>query len=475
MQLKTVPEETYYATNETGMAEWARDHAPFPVVYDVKRKQWYFFRKHWWERDEGQKTRLLVMSLTRQRENEAARDGDHDIAKAVRNTLMSARGTDGILKQLASIMGKSSAKLTWDARPDLLGVANGIVDLRTGGLRDGDPADLVRSRARESYDPHAEAPRWRRFVLEVFGGDEAMAEFFQRAIGYSITGETSAQKWFMMYGRGRNGKSTALEYHIVPILGDLAQVARIETFTRQHNRSGIPSDIKAMEWKRMVLTSEPASTDQLDEARLKQLTTGGRVRARDLYQAEADAGEFDAQLKLWMATNYNLTVKDDSEGNWRRILRVPFEQQFDPDAEPGLPAALKRERPGVLTWAVEGAAKWYADEPSAGPVGALRVPAKVTHGTQEYREEQDELADFVAERVDSAAFERGERKVVTRRSTMYRTFEAWAKAQGQRYPMSPTAFNEKLDAKFPGSKGKAGGVKAWIGLAVKNDDAKGAY
>src|SRR5438105_14350772 len=57
IDLEPTPEEyRTFATTETGMAEWVKDRAPHPLIFDVRRKQWYFFKRHWWERDEGQKT-----------------------------------------------------------------------------------------------------------------------------------------------------------------------------------------------------------------------------------------------------------------------------------------------------------------------------------------------------------------------------------------------------------------------------------
>ena len=46
--------------------------------------------------------------------------------------------------------------------------------------------------------------------------------YVQRAIGYSLTGSTQEQVFFLCYGAGANGKST-LSGVIAHILGDYAQ------------------------------------------------------------------------------------------------------------------------------------------------------------------------------------------------------------------------------------------------------------
>jgi putative DNA primase/helicase len=75
----------------------------------------------------------------------------------------------------------------------LLGVANGIIDLRTGTLRDGKPKDKITLHSDIVYDPEAQCPRFTDFINEVFGGDRDLIEFVHRAIGYCLTGDTREQ------------------------------------------------------------------------------------------------------------------------------------------------------------------------------------------------------------------------------------------------------------------------------------------
>ena len=58
-----------------------------------------------------------------------------------------------------------------DSDPMLLNCENGTVDLRTGQLRAHRQADLITKLAPVEYDSKAEAPRWTRFLAEVFQQD----------------------------------------------------------------------------------------------------------------------------------------------------------------------------------------------------------------------------------------------------------------------------------------------------------------
>jgi putative DNA primase/helicase len=51
-----------------------------------------------------------------------------------------------------------------------------------------------------------ETPNANKFFGQVFA-DKKTIDYYQKALGFMITGDTSAQVFFIWYGRGRNGKS----------------------------------------------------------------------------------------------------------------------------------------------------------------------------------------------------------------------------------------------------------------------------
>src|SRR5262249_53513134 len=103
----------------------------------------------------------------------------------------------------------------WDRDPWLLGVQNGVVDLRTGTLRAGQLSDLIRTIAPVDYQGvDTPAPRWESFLMEIQGGEETAGEnvrFLQRLFGYGTTGRATEHKLPILWGpEGRNGKDTLL-------------------------------------------------------------------------------------------------------------------------------------------------------------------------------------------------------------------------------------------------------------------------
>lgn len=49
-------------------------------------------------------------------------------------------------------------------------------------------------------------PNAEKFFKQVFA-DRANRKYVQRSLGYMMTGDTTAQVFFIWYGKGRNGKS----------------------------------------------------------------------------------------------------------------------------------------------------------------------------------------------------------------------------------------------------------------------------
>ena len=185
------------------------------VRFDHKRGRWLIADRHRWRADDG-----------RQR----APDGDEccpyaaeaaanaDLARAERERLFrwgirseGATRLEAMLKVASSMPPIADSGESWDATAGLLGVPNGVVDLRTGKLRDGQPEDRITMHAGVEYDPHPECPRWERLNAEVCSEDAALAAYLKRMAGYTATGEANLALLLFLMGVGSNGKSLYLK------------------------------------------------------------------------------------------------------------------------------------------------------------------------------------------------------------------------------------------------------------------------
>src|SRR5262249_44818041 len=142
----------------------------------------------------------------------------------------------------------------WDADPFLLGVPNGVVDLRTGVLRDGQREDRLTMQAGVAYDAETRCDRWEQFLSEIFNGSDELIDFAWRVIGYTLTGCTSEQFLLLLYGTGANGKSTLLLV-LMFVLADYALNMPFSTI-ELHQRGTIPNDLAALAGRRFVMAAE---------------------------------------------------------------------------------------------------------------------------------------------------------------------------------------------------------------------------
>jgi putative DNA primase/helicase len=125
---------------------------------------------------------------------------------------------------------------------------------------------------------------------------------------------------------------------------------------------------------------------------VKILTGGDDVlTVRRLYSEEFS---FKPGAKIWLVTNHLPTVRGTDEAIWRRIWLVPFTVTIPEDKrDPMMGDKLYAEASGILNWCLEGFREYMQ-------AGRLVRPEIVTQATDAYREDQDILADFLAEYCD---------------------------------------------------------------------------
>jgi P4 family phage/plasmid primase-like protien len=296
-----------------------------------------------------------------------------------------------LLKRLVTVPASSL-----DRAPYALNVANGTIDLRTGRLRPHGKADLITHCIPIAYDSKAEAPMFKKALVEIAGGSKPLAEFLQRWFGYCASGDVTEQKFAVHHGDGANGKSLLLDT-ISGVLGPYASTAA-PNLLMAGGQSRHPAEIADLFGMRLVVAHESGEGGMLREDFIKQATGGDKLKARLMRQ---DFFEFEPTHTLNLLTNHKPQIRGQDMGIWRRVLLVPYSVTFGTKAEveqglahvernDRLGEALKAEAAGILAWLVQGAVKWY--------VVGLNPPDVVLSAGAEYRSEQDRVGQFITER-----------------------------------------------------------------------------
>lgn len=362
-----------------------------------------------------------------------------------------------------------------DQRPDLLGVANGVVNLATGELVAEAREDYVTMRTDVAFVPGAKAPRWERFISEITsspGGPGGfiprpeLADYLHKALGYSMTGYTREHKMFFAVGDGSNGKSVMFDT-LIGIAGPYA--AQIVAEALMSSKIAVDSEranptMRKLQGKRLVLASESKDGHKLNTPLVKHLTGDTRMTARSLNQNPVT---FDITHKLWLSTNHRPACDNLDEAIKGRLHFVPFSMRWNrpgvgnpnpklPDGDKTLPDKLMEEREGILAWLVSGAVRYIKED--------LNPPGVVVEQVQSYFESQDPLAQWLAlcERCDVADG--------LQASEAYEAFRDWAVSEGFEYSqvLTQTGFGRRLgEHGFDSLRNKTG--RRW-GIRTPLDD-----
>ena len=212
-----------------------------------------------------------------------------------------------------------------DRDPYALNCPNGTVNLRTGQLRPHRQEDLISKCTAIPCDLEADCPQWLDTLATIFEGDQELIAYVQRALGYSLSGDTGEHALFLCYGTGRNGKNTVLD----TVRASCATMPpwSIRACSSSTGSNDHPAMVADLLGRRYVPTSEIEEGEKLAESLVKRLTGDKTVKARFM---RGNPFEFPLLCKIWMLANCKPEIHGQDEGIWSRIRLIPFEH-YIPD------------------------------------------------------------------------------------------------------------------------------------------------
>jgi putative DNA primase/helicase len=375
---------------------------------------------------------------------------DQDKGKKAVSEAISAHNyhrIQAMLKLAISEPGISVTENELNRDPHKLGVANGVVDLRSGQLLPNVPELLLTRYCNAEYINDAPCPLWTTFLDEVFEGDHETIDSIQRLLGYTLIGHANEEILVICYGFGSNGKSV-FNNVVQEITGEYAVTAPSSLLVLRRSGDASPrNDLAALAGARYVSINEFQAGDRLDEQIVKTLAGRERISARYLHK---EFFEYQPVFTPWLRTNHKPIITGEDDGIWRRLMVLRFGRQFkDHEKDPHLQEKLLAEREGILQWMLEGARLYLKD--------GLRPSPRMRMEAATYRRESDLLGEFL---LDTVAADPNGRVNQTR---LYADYQEWCEANGLR-ANSKKSFTQRL-AERGYREGKSDRNRFYLGLS----------
>jgi len=296
-----------------------------------------------------------------------------------------------------------------DTNPHLLCVGNGVWDFKEGRFRDGKPEDYISMSTRIDYNPlsdkHTDVVKEIEDFFKKLFPIEELRNYMWDHLASTLVGTALNQTFNNYLGGGRNGKSVLVSL-MSKVLGDYKGELPLTAVVTSKRTAvgGLAPEIAGLKGKRLVVMQEPRQGDVLNEGILKELTSGhDAIQARSLFSMPVT---FLPQFKLIVCANILPEIRAQDHGTWRRIRVVPFMSLFTEEpveGDPYKPYQYKLDptiderfdawKTVLLAMLVERVLKTQ---------GRVLDCATVLKASNEYKQKQDVISQFIDDRVEKA-------------------------------------------------------------------------
>jgi putative DNA primase/helicase len=453
--------------------------------YDHAAGLWYEWGGHFWVEDDLEAVLMALDHVidiyekqalhcglkktraTREDDKEAAKRAEYEEGIFLKKIIQLQRENYRRDVLHLTVAGRGSLGITgreWDRETCLIACPNGIYDLKAGIFRPGRPDDYIKTACPTEWRGLIEpALEWDKFLDSVFDGDQELISYVKRLIGYSISGQRRERLLPIFTGIGMNGKGTTCET-TKNVLGDLAGPVPAEILLEesQHNKrtGGAPTpEIMDLRGKRLVWASETNEGRRLNAGKAKLLSGGDTMVGRGMYAKKMV--RFTPTHTIFLMTNHKPKADPDDFALWGgRLNIVPFDLSFVDNPDPakpnerkrdaGLLEKLKREVSGILAWMVQG----FDEYQKRG----LDPPDRVLLATEQYRQDQDTVGQFIEERcivAPGAQVQAGE---------FYQEYKKWCEENGYK-PIWGNKFAERVGKRF--RKDETNKARFYFGVGIR--------
>ena len=320
--------------------------------------------------------------------------------------LRTSRFKENVMKECRELFLDETFVDKVDENKNLIAFNNGVFDTLNLVFRDGKPDDYISFCTKVDYNPdknYYEHECWNE--LETFLGrvllDKEVREYFLLHLASMLSGQ-NPQRFHILTGSGSNGKSMLMNL-MTTVMGDYCCKMPISLLTQQRGKAGAASpEMVRVKGKRFVTMQEPDEQVPLNTGLMKELTSSEKITARDLYAGAKAMIDFDVQARFHLACNEKPKINAKDGGTWRRLIVINFLSKFvSKPTQPNeflidetiMQKTLSKE------WAEAFLSYLVHLYITNNGIRKLEIPKKVQEYSEEYKEENDLISQYVREMI----------------------------------------------------------------------------
>ena len=312
----------------------------------------------------------------------------------------------------------------------IINCLNGRLNLKTGELLPHTPEALDFQQINAAFDSTAYFEPMDHMLMRVFCGDYQLYKLFEEMLGYCLIKNCRMRKIFIMFGEGKNGKSTLLRV-ITSFIGE----GNYSTLSLQDLEKNFrPAEL---ENKLVNLGDDIPATTIKDSSLLKSISSGERVTVE---RKNKDPFILKNYATLIYTTNKMPRVQDKSFGFYSRLILMPLDATFsetDPDWDPDIAQKIVSDtaRSYLLNMAVRGLRRMFKH--------GFTASSRVQKAIEAYREKSSTTLTWIAENEISV-----DNLLEKSTSQLYFSFKNWCEEEGVENIPKQRSFTDDIIREF---------------------------
>jgi len=390
---------------------------------------------------------------------------NHDRCTTFQKKLLQENYVITLIGALRHLFYKEKVAEEFDSNVNILGMDNGVIDLKAWVFREGRPEDYITKSTDFSIpllpiDGHkVELPiklsdinthlskqiegyntfrhDLNAFIQQIIPIDE-VRDYTIRFLSKCLSGENRDEGFYIWTGSGGNGKSKMIELMQL-VLGDYAGGLPVSLITksRASSNSATP-EMERTKGLRLVVMQEPEANESINIGLMKELTGNDKIYARGLFKEPI---EFIPQFKMLLMCNDLPNIPTNDDGTWRRLEVVDFIARFVDDKNKLDDSKHVYKRDKQLKSKFDA---WklvffgfLLEEWMKYDKEGITIPKQVNNKTKSYRNDNDIVGQWIdqsCEISDNIQQKNGLELAPTSFGDLFFEFKQWCQEQGYKPP-----------------------------------------